>query len=161
MTLDTDTLQFSIARLTPQGGNLQDPSGSKRQLLIPKKQRRKTIIGKTGTQRRRTVLGADVDATPTLSMLRANRVVVWLSGLMLLADGFPNDGKTMKWPKPHLATRCTWRAKIGITTASGVCVLPFFLFGFVKCCLRRFPLLPSFGISLYFFPPLYPCPLSK
>ena len=152
VTLDTDTLQFSIVRLMPQRTNSQDPSGSKRQLLIPKRQRRRTIIGNTGIRRRRTVLGVDADVTLTLLMLRANRVVVWLSGLMLLVDGL-NDGETMRWPKPHLTTRCMWGAKIGITTASGVCVLSFFFFLVLSSVVYDdFLCFFLFGIFLYFFP---------
>ena len=99
------------------------------------------------------MLGADADATPTLLMLKANRVAVCLSGLMLLADGLI-DGKTMKWPKPHLATRCTWGAKIGITTASGVCVLSFFLFG-LSSVSTTISFASFFSIFLHISSPLF------
>jgi len=107
------------------------------------------------------VLGVDADVTPTLLMLRASRVVVCLSGLMLLADGL-NDGETMRWPKPHLTTRCAWGAKIGITTASGVCVLSFFFFLVLSSVVYDdFLCFFLFGIFFIFLSPLYPCPLSK
>lgn len=49
--------------------------------------------GKAGMSQRRTVLAADVDATPTLLMSKASTDLACLSGLTSLADGLAHDGK--------------------------------------------------------------------
>lgn len=78
--LATDTPPFSTVPPMLPPGNYPDRNSSRRQLLIPRKPKRRMTIGKTGMRRERMAWGVGADATQTSKMSKANREVVLPSG---------------------------------------------------------------------------------